>query len=598
LNDGRVGKTLLLTSLKHHQHVQNLGLVLEQLGGLCEPVLIIDDEADQISLNTRVNQASESPNYKQIFSLRDRVRRHTFLEYTATPQANIFIPLWDWLSPEFCEVLEPGPGYVGGYRIFMDRPLDLVREIGTDDLNRADALTDRPESLTQALQVFFLGVAQGIKEYEITGTEPKPSNRSMMVHPSHKNDSHRVFSDWVRASKSSWSRQLRDVHDADYLPLKLQFQEAYEDLRRTDRNGSLATFESLMSLLPRAIDETQVREVNSRVDRTDWPREWGSSYAWILVGGQNLDRGFTVEGLSVTYMPRGIGTGQADTIQQRARFFGYKANYEDLCRVYLGADARSAFTAYVRHERSMREFLERHKDRLNDPAIPREFELDPRLRPTRSQVLTQLPDRVMFGGGWLVQTSPLPHVERCRRNGELVRAFANTFSAAYTDDVPWVSDPSGLRVDHRHLVTGAVPLRKVYEDLLTTLVLPEPEEHLQWQAALSMIAISLEENPDLKASIVLMRPESSPFRGLDEDDRIKQVFAGAYPAQPPYAYGGDREVRRNDVTLQLHSFDLGQGADADSSQARQVRQIRVPIVALWLGDRTNRPMIRQQQGQP
>ena len=597
---GRSGKTLLLTSLKHQRRVQHLGQVLEELGDLGAPALIIDDEADQISLNTRVNQGDESPNYSKILGLRDRTRRHTYLQYTATPQANIFIPLWDRLSPEFCEVLEPGQGYVGGHRIFVDRGNDLVRVISSDDLNRADALTDRPESLSNALQAFFLGVAQGLSKYEDSGVEPWPKNRSMMVHPARLQHSHRVFAYWVRASRDSWRRQLQDTNDPDYLPLVTEFRAAYEDLRRTDRTQSLEPFERLLRTLPTAIAQTQVREENARPggDETDWPRAWGTAYSWILVGGQNLDRGFTVEGLTVTYMPRDVGTGQADTIQQRARFFGYKSGYEDLCRVYLGADSRQAFEVYVRHERSMRGFLERHKERLDDPAIPREFELDPQLRPTRRQVLLQAPDRFVLRQGWLPQQSPLDHVSRCRQNGELVRAFAEARGASVSDAVPWVHDASAIRDDHRHRVSHGIALRAIYENLLVSLVLPDPDEHTRWQVAMTMIDSALMEHGDLEASIVLMRPSSTPFRGLDDVGRIKQVFAGAFPGQQPYAYAGDRDVRLGDVTLQLHSFDVGQGADAETSQGRQVQEARLPIVALWLGDRVNRPMIRQQQAQP
>ena len=75
-----------------------------------------------------------------------------------------------------------------------------------------------------------------------------------------------------------------------------------------------------------AFRNTRVLEVNARGGRTP-PVDWRSAYGWILVGGQAMDRGFTVEGLTVTYMPRGIGVGNADTVQQRARFFGYKRRY-------------------------------------------------------------------------------------------------------------------------------------------------------------------------------------------------------------------------------------------------------------------------------
>ena len=590
------GKTLLLTSLKHYRHVQNLGEVLEALGDAAAPMLIVDDEADQISLNTRVNQGEHSANYAQILSLRDRAPRHTYLQYTATPQANIFIPLWDRLSPEFCEILEPGDGYVGGHRVFIERGDDLIRTIDHSDLDRADELVDPPESLFEALRIFFLGVAQGIVEYQQTGVEPSPPNRSMMVHPSHRQNSHQVFYNWITTCKDSWHRLLQDPSDPDHGPLLETFRAAYDDIRSTDRFGTLAPFESLMAVIPQWIGQTQVREVNARVDRTDWSTEWGTEYPWILVGGQNLDRGFTVEGLTVTYMPRSIGTGQADTIQQRARFFGYKASYEDLCRVYVGADAKRAFEVYVRHEQSMRDFLERRKDRLNDASIPREFELDPQLRPTRRQVLVQNPDRYILKYGWLAQQAPLERVRRSRQNGELVDTYLFQHGGTTaSDNVPWIHAPDQIRNDHRHAICSGITLRDIYENLLVNIILPDPEEHTEWQVAMSMISNALDEHDGLEASIIQMRPESEPFRGLDDNRRIKQVFAGAYPGNQPYAYAGDREARLGDVTLQLHRFNLGTGADSESSQGREVQEPGVPVLALWLGDSVNRPMIRQEQ---
>lgn len=589
-------KTLLLTSLKHYRHVQNLGTLIEALGDSASPMLIIDDEADQISLNTQVNQDRESANYSEILGLRDRAPRHTYLQYTATPQANIFIPLWDRLSPSFCEPLEPGAGYVGGQRVFVEREEDLVRIISQNDLQMSDELVEAPPSLFQAMRVFFLGVAHGLVVEGRTGELPEPPNRSMMVHPSRSQNSHQFFADRIRIAMESWRRALADDHDR--LTQLASFREAYEDLAGTDANGSLASFDELAERLPEAIGGTQVREVNARpgVDRTDWATEWGQTYSWILVGGQNLDRGFTVEGLTVTYMPRDLGTGQADTIQQRARFFGYKGGYEDLCRIYLGPDVRRAFFVYVRHERSMRGFLERNRDRLAEPTIPREFELDAQLRPTRPAVLVNNPTRYILRGGWLPQLGTLERINRCRENGNLVMEFVGKRgSLMQITDAPWIQDASGIRNDHCHTGVVNVPLRDLYQQVLAGVVLPDAEEHIQWQVALSMIANALDEYQDLKANVIIMRPESAPFRGVDDAQRIKQVFSGPYPGHPPYAYSGDREVHLDDVTLQLHQFDVGRGSDSASATDREVLAREVPVVALWLGDRVNRPMIRQDQ---
>src|SRR6185436_1461870 len=101
---------------------------------------------------------------------------------------------------------------------------------------------------------------------------------------------------------------------------------------------------------------TRIMEINASRGRTPAIR-WSDFYSHILVGGQAMDRGFTVEGLTVTYMPRGSGVGNADTIQQRARFFGYKLGYLGYCRVYLDSEVQDAFRSYVTHEEDIRERL-------------------------------------------------------------------------------------------------------------------------------------------------------------------------------------------------------------------------------------------------
>jgi len=100
-----------------------------------------------------------------------------------------------------------------------------------------------------------------------------------------------------------------------------------------------------------------------------------------------MDRGFTIEGLTVTYMPRGIGVGNADTVQQRARFFGYKRGYLGYCRVYLEQVTHRAFQRYVEYEEDMRVQLEDIRDSgrsLND--WKRALVLDNALRPCRQNV--------------------------------------------------------------------------------------------------------------------------------------------------------------------------------------------------------------------
>ena len=172
------------------------------------------------------------------------------------------------------------------------------------------------------------------------------------------------------------------------------------DLAETVEEG-LPAFEELAPTFRFAFRRTRLLEVNARGGRTP-EVDWGSAYGWILVGGQAMDRGFTIEGLTVTYMPRGIGVGNADTVQQRARFFGYKREYLGFCRVYLEQGTHRAFERYVEHEEDMRVQLEDIRDSgrsLND--WKRAFVLDNALRPCRDSVLEFDYIRGQFSDDWV-----------------------------------------------------------------------------------------------------------------------------------------------------------------------------------------------------
>ena len=238
-------------------------------------------------------------------------------------------------------MIEPGSAYVGGREFFDDRK--YIRVIPPQDVpTKTNQLTGPPDSLLQALRVFLLGVAAGLHESNGTG------NRSMLVHPSQLTIQHQEYFRWVRDAFESWKRVLAlPEDDPDRLDLIEEFRAAYLDLKKT-AGDAMEDFEQIAKTLRRAMRETSYEQVNSKGGQT--PKiAWGHTYGWILVGGQAMDRGFTVEGLTVTYMPRGKGVGHADTVQQRARFFGYKRNYLGFCRVYLEQGTIEIFDAYVVH---------------------------------------------------------------------------------------------------------------------------------------------------------------------------------------------------------------------------------------------------------
>ena len=347
-------RTVLITLKKNHAHLRNLVDVFEQLGDAAHvPVLVIDDEADQASLNNLVRKGDLSTTYRRLRELRELLPLHTFLQYTATPQAPILINLIDVLSPDFSIVLDPGPNYVGGRDFFFDEAPHIAdippNEIPTNE----DVIVEPPKSLLRALRLFFVGVASG----EIR-RDGQPPNRSMMVHPARETVSHAQYFTWVQAVRNLWMETLSlPENDPDRQQLLEEFRDAHADISHTVND--LETFDNIANRLLRAIRRTDVSLVNSLAYANRNIR-WTQNYSWILVGGQVLDRGFTVEGLTVTYMPRGPGVGNADTIQQRARFLGYKRPYLGYCRVFLEPSVAQLYKNYVRHEEDMRTRLVAH----------------------------------------------------------------------------------------------------------------------------------------------------------------------------------------------------------------------------------------------
>jgi hypothetical protein len=157
-------QTVLITVLKNHRRLRNLRDLVRTVGMGGTPVLIIDDEADQASLNTEVAQGQESTTYRCLMELRQHLPNHTYLQYTATPQAPLLISIIDSLSPNFVQVLDPGEDYAGGQEFFGDNAA-LAQVIPPQDVpTNANPLNEPPESLLVALRVFMVGVTVGIRE--------------------------------------------------------------------------------------------------------------------------------------------------------------------------------------------------------------------------------------------------------------------------------------------------------------------------------------------------------------------------------------------------------------------------------------------------
>ena len=528
-------QTLMFLVLKHHAHLDELYDLLKSVTLTGVPALIIDDEADQAGLNTQPGEEEGSTIYRRIIKLRSALPHHTYLQYTATPQAPLLIALDDMLSPAFAELVRPGDGYTGGQTFFgIGSDPRLVQAIPEEDLFKAGVPpTDVPPSLMHALRVFFVGCAVAAHR---GGT---PSVRSMLVHPSQRNSDHSRYINWVSEATKRWVTSLRSTEEIDRKDAINEFRSAYSELAETDKQ--LPAFDDeLVRRMVISMTRVSITEVNSQEGSEI---DWKNASDHILVGGEKLNRGYTVEGLTVTYMPRGTGGWNADTIQQRARFFGYKAKYLSLCRLYLHPEVIEAFRSYVRHEQDIRSQLADHR---GQPLRKwrRAFFLDARMRPTRQNVLSDPYYKISKEKLWFVQR--YPHDADKARNAALIGPFEN--SLTFKLDRPF----------HQHPI-AETQLKDVYEKILVEYDVRNNDVQT-WYGQLVTIGDIVADNPNARVVVVKMMGDDggrSRERKPGKGDDINIHQGASSKKNDPDKYPGDNKLfDAEHVTIQLHEINV------------------------------------------
>lgn len=555
-------KTILLTVMKNVSHLRNLGKMLGRLKLHDVTALIIDDEADQAGLNIQANNGLESSTYARILDIRSALPRHTYLQYTATPQAPLLISLIDMLSPTFVELLEPGADYTGGETFFVERP-DLLVTIPPGELPTTNAApANCPESLLEAMRLFFLGVAAAFVLKETS------RNRSMMVHPASRTNVHRQYFVWVQELIKTWKDLLGlPPSNPDRQDLLKDFQASYVELKRTVK--TLPSFAEIEKKLLSALRDTNAHEVNTnngrrKTDTVDWSRKYGN----VLVGGAALDRGFTVEGLTVTYMPRALArTPNADTVQQRARFFGYKRPFLEYCRVFLERGHQEGFEAYVEHERDIRKRLKEH-NKTGQPLNlwKRAFFLDLTFQATRRDVLTLDYTKSTYVGEYFHPSAP--HAANIIQNQGLVTSFKST--------VKWTPDQNANWTQaQKHSYAVDVPLEDVLDNLLVDYNFAYQPDSRKYTGVLLQLQRFVEISKDKGVNPLCTVIDFDGFvrsRSLN-GGLITSLWEGAAPGT---GYPGDQRLCETypGVRIQIHHLNLKEAGQPIASD--------VPTLAIYV----------------
>jgi hypothetical protein len=584
-------RTVLVTVLKQ---AGNLRKVAKWLRAACNllpasvgpvPALVIDDEADQASLNTRARRGTgESATYQAIRDVRAALPCHTFLQYTATAQAPLLLSIADTLSPDFCHVLEPGKGYTGGKAFLLGGPT-LVRSIPTADMPSPGVppITASP-SMLHAMRVYLLGLAQELYEPGIV--------RSMLIHPSREIANHSIVEYAVREVLKSWESILFTLpsDDPDRIELIEDFKTAWDDLETTVQQ--LLPFEELLERLQHALMSIKVDVLNSQRTKIVDEFPWASHAGWILIGGQVLDRGFTVKGLTVTYMARDLpvrGPANADTLQQRARFFGYRQSYLSFCRVWLTAGVHDALRQYVEHEELLRDSL-RTFAATGRPMREwrRSFLLDPSMAPTRKNVLA-VDYRQLATLADRASSLDEPHLDgpELTANRELVELLRRR--AGWTE---WFPEGGPQSLAQRH-VKLEIPLRELIDEVLMKWHACYPSDSEALTHRVIQADALLARDPTAIGTIVLMSPRTGPRKRDRIGDQAVPLMQGRDAGT---GYPGDRAiVAPKGMTVQIHVLDIEVlASDAGDDDGPTAVHPNVPTLAIHCPERVD--LVVQDQG--
>lgn len=362
----------VLTSL-----VADLGRLKDRLGEV--PVLIIDDESDQASVNTTSPKKWQKDRKKRtainrlIGELLRQMPRAQYVGYTATPYANIFIDPddnEDIFPRDFIIALERPVGYMGA-EDFLDRDQDVpVAERPFDSSNERAHLRvlghePSDDELRTALDMFVLTGAMKAYRQRVAGMTFR--HHTMLVHEAMGRDTHREAAETIKklwkdpGYRSPQGRaRLRQLYLSDILPVSEARStgptpQSFEDLE--------PDIDTALTRMQPADDASPVLIINSDkyLEQQQESLDFDKRDIWrILVGGNKLARGFTVEGLTVTYYRR--TTVAMDTLLQMGRWFGFRPNYRDLVRVFTTTDLHDMFTAACLDEEYLRGELRAFSD--------------------------------------------------------------------------------------------------------------------------------------------------------------------------------------------------------------------------------------------
>jgi hypothetical protein len=591
------------------------------------PVLVIDDEADQASINTGGNRPprdegdppADEIDPSVINGLIRRLlrsfRRVAYVSYTATPFANVLINheaidrvVWEDLYPkDFIVNLPRLPGYVGAERLFGRAGLpgdegpdiegvDVVRLVSDPDMasvvpGAGQIDTFEPllcDSLRDAFLDFILAIAARAQR---TGADHPAS---MLIHTHHRTVIQNRIGDLARGHVSVLRQQWRYDRQAIRPVLRDRWESEFRPLiASTDltRDVPFETVEPQIDHLFR--DPIRVIVLNSSSsDVLDYDAD--PNLKAVLIGGNRLSRGLTIEGLLVSYYVRRVGA--FDTLLQMGRWFGYRESYIDLTRLWTTSELSELFSDVALAEEELRREAERYeRERLTPTDFGVRIRAHPVMLVTAENKMGAARRIAQSYSGRLLQTTTfrLEDREWLRRNLEVARTFLQRLGPpAATERGKIIWRGINWRTVDEFLSQYSVDPRSSFMDISSIRqYIAEQVQHdelISWTVAVVGQETTTLDSEDL--GIIQHGPVNTIARTRLKD-RPHSVGVLTNPAtvnNPPQS--GDEEIGLSDDQLQRARVNTNSGRFSDLGSAlRSERDRREGLLLLYPISKLSRP---------
>ncbi|MBP1526627.1 MAG: hypothetical protein H9Q66_01670 [Spiroplasma ixodetis] len=370
-------RKIVIIGLKHQKHINQISniFVTEKLSRI--PTIIVDDEGDQATLNTKSSKKNMSMIYKSVLNLKSKITSHCFISITATPQANILIDSLDALSPDFGYLIYPGEGYCGLTTFHGEDQNKYIKVIPENEIGLLDNI-GVPKSSYEALADFF--VSNGIRKYR-----GDFGNHALLFHPSQRKVDHVSVVNKLQKILEDWKNKVKYKEDIAYKSIKKYLLNSYNNYIKD--GVRVPSFDDLEKFIIDSVTRcSKVYLCNSDTDASVNSKFYKTN---IFVGGNMVERGLTIKGLAITYIiRRAKNISNIDNTEQRARWFGYKKEYLDICRVFTTKQIKDDFHFIYEHEEALWDTIQKAQNQSTPfKEIGRVFKNNSKvLRLTRTNV--------------------------------------------------------------------------------------------------------------------------------------------------------------------------------------------------------------------